>query len=65
MATKPMFFRFGQFSIKDGSHIRFWDDSWLDNAPLREQYPALYNIVHYKSDIIKKVMTAAPRSGET
>jgi hypothetical protein len=60
MDTKPKFFRFGQFSIKDGSHIRFWEDSWLDNAPLREQYPALYNFVRHKSDTIKKVMATSP-----
>jgi hypothetical protein len=34
MATKIKFFRFGHFSIKDGSHIRFWEDSELGNAPL-------------------------------
>jgi hypothetical protein len=56
MATKPKFFRFKQFSIKDGSQIRFREDSWLDNAPQHEQYPVLYNIVRYKSDTIKKVM---------
>jgi hypothetical protein len=60
MATKPKFFRFGHFSIKDGSQIRFWEDSWLGNAPLREQYPALYNIVRYKSDTIMKVMATSP-----
>jgi hypothetical protein len=60
MATKAKFFRFGQFSIKDGSHIRFWEDSWLGNTPLREQYYALYNIVRYKSDTIKKVMATSP-----
>jgi hypothetical protein len=60
MATKAKFFRFGQFIIKDGSQIRFWEDSWLGIAPLREQYPALYNIVCYKSDTIKKVMATSP-----
>jgi hypothetical protein len=46
MAAKPNFFRFGHFSIKDGSQIRFWEDKWLGNTSLREQYPVLYNIVH-------------------
>jgi hypothetical protein len=46
--------------IKDGSQIKFWEDSWLGNAPLREQYPALYNIVRYKSDTIAKVMATSP-----
>jgi hypothetical protein len=34
MATKTKFFRFRHFSIEDGSHIRFWEDRELGNAPL-------------------------------
>jgi hypothetical protein len=37
MATKNFFFRYGTFSINDESHIHFWEDSWLNNVPLREQ----------------------------
>jgi hypothetical protein len=48
------------FLIKDGSQIRFWEDSWLGNSPLREQYPALYSIVRRKSDTIALVMATAP-----
>jgi hypothetical protein len=51
MATKKHFFRLGSFSIKDGSEIRFWEDKWLGNTTLREQYAALYNIVHRKGDL--------------
>jgi hypothetical protein len=46
MARNKFFFGLGSFSIKDGSEIRFWKDKWLGNATLREQYPALYSIVH-------------------
>jgi hypothetical protein len=60
MAMKPKFFRFEQFSIKDGSRIRFWEDTWLGNASLLEQYHAVYNIVRYKSDTIAKVMATSP-----
>jgi hypothetical protein len=60
MAIKTKFFRFGHFSIKDGSQIRFWEDSWLGNASLQEQYPAVYNIVRYKSDTVAKVMATSP-----
>jgi hypothetical protein len=59
MATKNFFFRYGTFSIKDGSHIRFWEDYWLGNSPLSEQYPALYSI-HRKSDTIALVMATSP-----
>jgi hypothetical protein len=60
MATKKFFFRYGTFSIKDGSQIRVWEDSWLGNSPLREQYPVLYSIVRHKSDTIALVMATSP-----
>jgi hypothetical protein len=60
MATKKFFFRYGTFLIKDGSHICFWEDSWLGNSPLQEQYPALNSIVCRKSDIIALVMVTSP-----
>jgi hypothetical protein len=62
MATKKFFFCLGSFSIKDGSEISFWVDKWLGNTTLREQYPALYNIVRHKGDTIAKVMEESPPS---
>jgi hypothetical protein len=59
MTLKKFFFRYASFSINDGSQIRFWEDKWLENA-LREQYPALYDIICHKSDIIAKVMATSP-----
>jgi hypothetical protein len=47
IATKKFFFRLGSFSIKDGSEIRFWEDKWLGNTSLREQYPTLYSTVRH------------------
>ena len=47
-------------SIKDGFEIRFWKGKWLGNAILREQFPALYNIVRHKSDTLAKVMETFP-----
>jgi hypothetical protein len=60
MATKKYFFGLGSFSIRDGSEIRFWEDKWLGNATLREQYPALYNIIRHKGDTIAKVLESYP-----
>jgi hypothetical protein len=54
--TTIFFFHFGSFLINVGSQIRFWEDKWLGNMPLQEQYPALYNIVRHKSDTIAPVM---------
>ena len=60
MATKKHFFRFGSFNIKDGSEIRFWEDKWIGVATLREQYPALYNIVRHKNDMMATIMETSP-----
>ena len=60
MATKKLFLRFGAFNIKDVTEIRFWEDKWLGDTTLREQYPALYNIVRHKSDTIATVMQSSP-----
>jgi hypothetical protein len=59
MALKNFFLPSWYF-INDGSQIQFWEDTWLDNVPLQDQYPALYSIVHYKSDTIAKVMATSP-----
>jgi hypothetical protein len=48
MATKKHFFGHGKFLIKDGSEVRFWEDKWLGLTSLREQYPALYDIMCHK-----------------
>jgi hypothetical protein len=60
MATKKFFFGLGSVFLKDGSKIRFWEDKWLGNATLREQYLALHSIVRHKGDIIVKVMETSP-----
>jgi hypothetical protein len=58
--NKEFFFVHGSFSIRDGSEIRFWEDKWLGNASLREQYPALYAIVRHKSDTLAHVLGSNP-----
>jgi hypothetical protein len=45
---------------KDGLEIRFWEDSWLGNLPLMDQYPALYNIARNNSDTITEVLNTSP-----
>ena len=60
MHVMNSFFRFGSFLIRDGSEIRFWEDTWLGNTPLKDQYPALYNIARGKSDTIAVVLSQSP-----
>ena len=54
--VKRDFLRFGTFIIKDGSQVRFWEDTWLGNSPLHDQYPQLYNIVRKKQDTVPNVL---------
>ncbi|WVZ87323.1 hypothetical protein U9M48_033978 [Paspalum notatum var. saurae] len=60
MRVKPDFFRFGTFLVKDGSQARFWEDTWLDGTPLKDQYPSLYNIARFKFISIAEAMSASP-----
>ena len=46
------------FIIKDGSQIKFWEDVWLGNRSLHEQYPQLYNMVRKKQDTVAQVLSS-------
>jgi len=58
--VKPEFLRWGKFKLGNGSLIRFWEDTWLGNEPLKNQYPALYNIVRKKSVLVSSVLSSIP-----
>jgi hypothetical protein len=60
MKVKNEFLCFGTFLIKNGSQVRFWEDTWLGNSTLREQYPSLYNIARHKQDTIVEVFSTSP-----
>ena len=60
MAAKKHLFRFASFVIRDGLEVHFWEDIWLGNASLREQYPTLYNIAREKNNTIAQVLSASP-----
>ena len=55
-----MFLPLWKIRYRDGSEIRFWEDQWLGNAPLKDQYPALYNIVRHKSGTLAETMRTSP-----
>ena len=57
MKVKNDFLKFGSFTIKDGPQIRFWEDVWLENKSLREQYPHLYNITRKKQDTVADILS--------
>jgi hypothetical protein len=44
MKAKDRFLDLSAFNIHNGSgQTRFWEDKWLENFTLKEQYPSLYN----------------------
>ncbi|WVZ97015.1 LOW QUALITY PROTEIN: hypothetical protein U9M48_042582, partial [Paspalum notatum var. saurae] len=56
MKVKHDFLRFGTFLIKNGSQVRFWEDRWLGQLNVREQYLCLYNIARYKQATVAAVL---------
>ena len=48
--------------LQNGEQIRFWEDKWLGNTAIKEQYPNLFNLVHRKHDMVQKVLNTNPLS---
>ncbi|WVZ62771.1 LOW QUALITY PROTEIN: hypothetical protein U9M48_012475, partial [Paspalum notatum var. saurae] len=62
MKVKQDFLQFVNFIIRDGSHIRFWEDRWLGDLMLREQYPCLCNIARDKYTSVASSISTNPRN---
>jgi hypothetical protein len=60
MNVKDIFMSFGLFKVKDGSQTHFWMDTWLGNQPLKDRFPALFNIVRRKQDSVARVLASVP-----
>jgi hypothetical protein len=45
MKVKADFFDRGSFEVGNGEQTRFWEDKWLGDKPLAQQYPSLFGIV--------------------
>ena len=43
----------------DGTHVKFWDDVWCRNRPLKEVFPDLYNISRTRDASVFEVMCFA------
>ena len=55
MGVKLEFFKHVTFSLGNGEGNRFWEDTWLGQRPLSDQYPSLYNIVRDKNVLVANV----------
>jgi hypothetical protein len=60
MRVKDDFFQRGSFVVRDGMKTRFWEDTWLGDAPLASQYPNLYIIAGNKNVLVADVLSHAP-----
>jgi len=60
LSVKDQFLSLGYFRLKDGSQIRFWEDKWFGNEPLKLKYPALFNIVRRKHDTVTNILQTTP-----
>jgi hypothetical protein len=60
MRVKDDFFQRGHFKLGDGTSVRFWEDRWLGNLPLAENYPNLYHIVQRKNVLVADVLSHVP-----
>jgi len=60
MNVKDIFMGFGSFKVKDGSQSQFWFDTWVGNKPLKDIFPALFNIVRRKQDSVAQVHSSSP-----
>jgi hypothetical protein len=60
MRVKEDFLCRGSFIVDNGQNARFWEDVWLGNKPLAEQYPFLYNIVRQKQVSVANMLNQNP-----
>ena len=60
LAVKQDFFSRGSFIVGNGQGTRFWEDTWLGDRPLANQFPSLFNIVRNKNVLVAEVLTNAP-----
>jgi hypothetical protein len=60
MNVKETFMSLGSFKVGDGSQVRFWEDKWLGNHPLKERFPDLFHLVRRKQDIMSNVLSSVP-----
>ena len=60
MKIKEEFFTRGYFKVGNGMNTRFWEDTWLGDTPLAQEYPMLYNVVHRKQVSVANVLSSSP-----
>jgi hypothetical protein len=59
-SSKTYVFDRGSFTIGNGESTRFWEDTWMGNLPLAQQYPSLYTIAQRKQVLVSLVLSQMP-----
>ena len=57
MRIKELALSCGSFMIKDGTQIRFWEDTWVGQTPFKYQFPTIFNIAHDPHASVASVMS--------
>ena len=60
MRVKSAFLNRTKFVVRNGTSTRFWEDTWLGEAPLAIQYPSLYTIVQQRDAYVATVLQSNP-----
>jgi hypothetical protein len=60
MKVKESFLSLGHLRLNNGENIRFWEDKWLRNFTLQQQYPSLYAITWRKNVLATLVFSTIP-----
>jgi hypothetical protein len=60
MKVKDDFFSKASFEVGNGLDTRFWEDIWLGDKPLAQQYSSLYRIVNHKNVLVANVLQGFP-----
>ena len=53
------FSKFIRYEVGDGTRVKFWDDVWCRDCPLKETFLDLYNISRTRDASVSKVMCYA------
>ena len=60
MSVKQDFLKWMTFKVQNGNQTRFWEDKWLGNSAVIDQYPNLFNLVHRKHATVHTVLNGDP-----
>ena len=60
MGVEDQFLNLGRFKLVSGNQIGFWEDKWLRNQKLKDQFSNLLNIVRRKYATVAEVLSLNP-----